>query len=68
MLQCVYMDKTNKDLYDYEIKRYARKIESLRRKQSRAHKFNFVKRYIIERNILKETKQHFQILDRITLS
>ena len=59
------MDPQRQDLKDYEMKRFHRMMDRLRMVYTKTEKYNFVKKYFFKRQIIKETQQHFSILNRL---
>jgi len=60
------MDKEERQsIKDYEIRRYHRVLDRLRTLCARTEKYHFVKKYFFNRKIIKETRTHFSILDRL---
>lgn len=57
--------KTKSDLMNYEIRRYNRTIDGIRRLQIKTHRIRFVKKFLLDREIVKQTRRHFDILNRI---
>lgn len=66
MLYYVYMDPQNRQsLKEYEMKRFYKMIDRFRTLYVRTRNDNIVKQYLFKRRILKETIQHFSILNRL---